>query len=273
MTEYREFDPTTVGSERFDDAPLPDASGESHSRVRRLKSTLIERDDASHPIPPQFSDEAIALRFAEAHTNDLRFVAKWSQWMLWSEGRWLQDDTLQAYDRVRALCRQVSAECNKEKVAVSLASAKAVASIEKLARSDRRIAATVNQWDADIDLLNTPGGSVDLRTGICTPHRRSDYCTKITAVAPAPINTPCPRWMEFLIRVTNGDEELLLYLQRMVGYCLTGSVKEKCPILCLRNRSKRKRRFDQYHYPLIGRLCNGRCHGNVHGFSEYPTLD
>ena len=117
--------------------------------------------------------------------------------MIWSEGRWLQDDTLHAYDRVRALCRQVSAECNKERVAVSLASGKAVASIEKLARSDRKIAATVDQWDADIDLLNTPGGIVDLRTGICTPHRRSDYCTKITAVAPAPVNTPCPKWMDF----------------------------------------------------------------------------
>ena len=33
------------------------------------------------------------------------------------------------------------------------------------AKADRRHAATVDQWDADPWLLNTPGGVVDLRTG------------------------------------------------------------------------------------------------------------
>jgi putative DNA primase/helicase len=55
--------------------------------------------------------------------------------------------------------------------------------------------------------------------------RPSDYMTKITAVGPDD-NCPTPLWLTFLARVTDNNEELQLYLQRMCGYCLTGSVRE-----------------------------------------------
>ena len=48
--------------------------------------------------------------------------------------------------------------------------------------------------------------------------------TKIAAVAPS---GECPLWHGFLERVTDGDKELQLYLQRVAGYCLTGSVEEE----------------------------------------------
>ncbi len=46
-----------------------------------------------------------------------------------------------------------------------------------------------------------------------------DYFTRSTAVQPG---GECPLWMEFLELVTGGDGELIDYLQRMCGYCLTG---------------------------------------------------
>jgi putative DNA primase/helicase len=95
--------------------------------------------------------------------------------------------------------------------------------VERLARADRAHAATVEQWDADPWLLNTPGGTVDLRRGELRPHRRADYCTKQTAVTP---RGDCPRWLAFLEWATRGDPELVAFLRRMFGYCLTGSVEE-----------------------------------------------
>jgi putative DNA primase/helicase len=56
--------------------------------------------------PPVFSDEALALRFAERHSSDLRFVAAWNRWLRWDGGRWRFDVTLRAYDLARAICRQ-----------------------------------------------------------------------------------------------------------------------------------------------------------------------
>jgi hypothetical protein len=33
------------------------------------------------PRPPEFSDEALALRFAERHADNLRYVATWGKWL------------------------------------------------------------------------------------------------------------------------------------------------------------------------------------------------
>ncbi len=129
-------------------------------------------------IPPAFCDEALALRFAERHAANLRYVAAWGKWLSWTGTLWRFDSTLSAFDKVRATCRHAASTCNKPKVASAVASGKAVAAVERLARYDRRLAATDDQWDADPWLLNTPEGVVDLKTGALRPHRPDDYMTK-----------------------------------------------------------------------------------------------
>jgi putative DNA primase/helicase len=175
--------------------------------------------------PPVFSDEALALRFAERHSSDLRFVAAWNRWLRWDGGRWRFDVTLRAYDLARAICREAASECNKPKIAAAIASAKTVTAVERLARADRRIAATVEQWDSNPWALNTPDGVIDLQTGKTCPHRAEDYITQVTAVAPK--RGDCPIFVAFLDRITYGDAELVSYLQRVLGYALTGSTKEQ----------------------------------------------
>jgi putative DNA primase/helicase len=71
--------------------------------------------------------------------------------------------------------------------------------------------------------------AVELRTGTVRPARQEDYCTKSTAVAPG---GDCPRWREFLSKITGGDAELQLYLQRVAGYCLTGITGEHALFFC-----------------------------------------
>jgi len=183
-----------------------------------LDAKVIELDRTR---PPAFSDEALALRFAERHRNDLRYVAAWSRWLSWDGTRWIFDDTLCAFDRARRICREAAAECNKSRVASAIASAKTVAAVERLAKADRRHAATSDQWDADPKLCNTPGGVVDLRSGKQRPHRPDDYMTKITGIAPD-ASCPIPTWHAFLGRVLGGDVDLIAFMQRLAGYSLTG---------------------------------------------------
>lgn len=174
-------------------------------------------------IPPEFTDEALALRFTEQHQHSLRYVAAWGKWLIWDGTVWRYDETLLAFDLSRGVCRRASAECNDARVSAAIASARTVAAVEKLAKADRRHAATVDQWDADPWLLNTPGGVVDLRSGEMRPHQPDDYMTKITAVGPT---GSCPRWLKFLDRITAGDVQLQWFLQRVAGYALTGSTRE-----------------------------------------------
>ena len=180
------------------------------------RQPLPETDDVR---PPAFTDEALALDFAERHADDLRFVSAWGKWMNWTGTHWQQDDTLLAFDRARAICRAAASECNKPKTASVLASAKTVAAIERLAKADRRLAATTDQWDRDPWVLNTPDGVIDLKSGTMRSHDPGECLTKITSVAPG---GDCPTWLAFLDRVTGGDTELQGFIQRMAGYALTG---------------------------------------------------
>lgn len=178
-------------------------------------------------LPPT-CDDAMTLRFVDKHGNDLRYVAPWGRWMCWDGSRWCEDATLAVFDAVRHLLRSAAAEMHGLSAGATarLGDAGAVAAVEKLSRYDRRVAAEVDQWDADPWLLATPTGTVDLRTGKLRAAERSDYSTKIAAAAPN-FDGDHPLWQAFLDRVTAGDRALQCYLQRLAGYCLTGSVREQ----------------------------------------------
>jgi putative DNA primase/helicase len=125
-------------------------------------------EDEADARPPEYSDEALALRFATARADALRYIASWGRWYEWSGVVWAPDDTLAAYDRVRHECRAGAAEiiardtsATAKRQAANVASAKAVAAVERLTRSDRRLAATVGQWDSEREVFTTPGDSDD----------------------------------------------------------------------------------------------------------------
>lgn len=105
---------------------------------------------------PAASEDAIALVFAEQHSRELRYVAAWARWLAHDGTCWRYDDTLHAFDLARAICRQNALDCDKP--AAAIASAKTVAAVERLAKADRRLAATAEQWDANGWALNTDGG-------------------------------------------------------------------------------------------------------------------
>jgi putative DNA primase/helicase len=198
-----------------------DADREIEDAFRDAEEFHPFRNTEDEPLSSP-SDDAIALRFAARHASELRFVANWGQWLRHNGRQWRHDDTLQVRDLARDVCRESGEEFDP-KTAVKVQSAKTISAIESLARADRRLAATVDQWDADPWLLNTPDGVVDLKTGILRFHRVEDYMTKITAVGPG---GNCPLFLAFLNRIMNGDHELISYLQRVFGYGLTGEISE-----------------------------------------------
>jgi putative DNA primase/helicase len=185
-----------------------------------------EHDSEDEAVPPGFTDDALALEFTQAHAGDWRYVAAWGHWLHWDGSCWHKEATLKAYDLARLICRAAAARCLKPKIAAKVASAATVAAVERLARADRRHAATVDIWDSDPWLLNTPGGVVDLRTGELKPHERTGYLTKIAAATPGMAERQPARWLAFLHDVTKGDGELQRYLARMAGYALTGVTTE-----------------------------------------------
>jgi putative DNA primase/helicase len=187
-------------------------------------SANVLSDDAEQ-VAPEFSDEALALKFAAEHHQTLRHVAVWAKWLEWTGTHWRVDATLQMLDASRRVCRQAASTCEIAKTATVVTSGRTVAAVLNLARADRRLASRTDDWDADPWALNTPSGVVDLRTGLMRPHRAADLLTKITAIAPD-ARYETPTWQRFLERVTDNDADLIGFLARMLGYAMTGLIRE-----------------------------------------------
>lgn len=166
------------------------------------------------------SEDGLALLFAEINQN-LRWVQSERKWYIWTENVWAPDTDLSSLDRIRRMVRGI-ANASDEQTA-HLKKAATIYSIEKLSKTDRRLVAKPYQWDLDPWLLNTTGGTVNLKTGEIKEHNPKLYMTKIIKSTPSP---HCPMWKQFLLELTDGDNELIDYLQRVFGYCLTGSVRE-----------------------------------------------
>ncbi len=171
---------------------------------------------------PSLSDIDLAQLFEAEHFGDARYVPSWGQWLRFNGTRWFRDDVLGTLLDVRRLCADQAHGAKSRRDALAISSRKTVNAVEGLARAG--LSQKADYWDRDRHILNTPGGVVALPTGEVRPNCWLDFCTKQTAVAPAPEDTKAPLWQEFLDRITGGDGELIDYLGRAAGYCLTGDV-------------------------------------------------
>ena len=86
------------------------------------------------------------------------------------------------------------------------------------------------QLDTDPWLLNVQNGTIDMRTGVIRPHDRADYITRVINTDYDPDAT-CPQFDAFLNTIMGGDQELVEYLWRLMGYSLTGSTREQIVII------------------------------------------
>ncbi|MBT6220372.1 MAG: hypothetical protein HOI45_11670 [Rhodospirillaceae bacterium] len=167
-------------------------------------------------------EDALALEFARTHFETWRYVATWKKWLHYNGLMWAIEPTLRIYDEVRDTVRSVVNRMDKSEAA-RYSRSQTPSGIEFLCRSDRRHAMRDDDFDSDDWSLNTPAGIVDLQSGEIQPHDPLAYCTKITAAAPG---DPCPVWLQFINEVTGGDADLGAFLQRIAGYCLTGTTRE-----------------------------------------------
>jgi putative DNA primase/helicase len=216
-------------------------------------------------LAPAFSEEDLAQRFSWRHGSELRFVAVWNKWYRYDSQRWKPDDTRKTFSLARKLCCEVASTINKGgKEAKAIASAKTRMAVISLASDDRRHAATVDQWDTDPWLLNTPDGVIDLRSGERRDARPDDYMTKITTVAP---DESCltPLWSAFLEKVTSGDEKFQKFLARISGYGLTGSTREHALFFLYGTGRNGKGVFMN---ALIGIMGDYHCTAHIETFTE-----
>ncbi len=172
-------------------------------------------------VAPEFSEESMALAFTKMHTGRFLFVEKFGRWLYWDECKWVDDQKLRAFNAVRRICRDTAKTVNEPGLSRRIASYKTAYAVERLARTE--MAASTDQWDTDLWLLNTPNGVINLRDGSIRESLPTDYITKATTVSPG---GSCPRFLQFMNEIFDGDQELIAYIQRVFGLCLTGITRD-----------------------------------------------
>lgn len=188
----------------------------------------------------KLTDTGNAKRLVSAYGQDIHYCYPWKKWLIWDSVRWIQDTTGEMERRAKKTARLIYSEIEKargEELRKALSSWAArsesrtkITAMISLAKSEPGIAVNPEDWDSSPWLLNVNNGTIDLKTGKLLPHRRKDLCTKLALVDYDP-EAKCPTWDRFLDRVFGGDKDLISYMQRVVGYSLTGSTKEQVLIV------------------------------------------
>jgi P4 family phage/plasmid primase-like protien len=187
-----------------------------------------------------FSDAGDAELFA--HMFGERSIYDWERerFFFWQKHRWEPDPDGERFRlaldvararKMAAIPMPLGAERKAlEEHAKRLESMARRKSMLEAVQSLPAITSRGGRWDANPNLLGVQNGSVDLLTGTIRPGRPTDYITMSTGLAFNP-EEPCPRWERFLIEVF-GQADVIEFIQRAVGYSLTGSTREQVMFLC-----------------------------------------
>ena len=198
---------------------------EKADRARRSRKT-------GHP---EGTETWLAERLVAQHGEMIRWCGVWKKWLIYRKGRWLVDCKAVPQRLAKECIRKVGLEGLAEqdqvrrelllKCAAKAESAKMRAAVLTLASHEEPVQLMPESLDADPWLLNAKNGTVDLRTGKLTPHDPKKLLSKRTVAEYDP-DAVCPVWDAFLLKIFGGDLELVTFVQRAVGYSLTGDISE-----------------------------------------------
>jgi putative DNA primase/helicase len=184
---------------------------------------------------PHLTDLGNAQRLVKRHGADLKFCHEQKKWLVWDGTRWAVDSNGEVERRAKHTVISIYAEAAEEedadrrgclaKWAAASESRGRISAMIELAKTEPDIPISLGALDANPFLLNCQNGTVNLRTGELQDHRRDDFCTKLVSVSYDPVAT-CPLFLDFLDQIMDGNDGLTTFLQRAVGYSLTGSTEE-----------------------------------------------
>ena len=205
--------------------------------------TPVSHDDVApgQDRPWQRTDAANGELFAQLYGHQVRYDHRRGRWLLWG-GDWWRPDEI---GEVRILAKEAARMRYEEATRIEDLARRtqeagfAIRSENRYrleamlvqARSEPPIADAGDSWDSDPWLFGVGNGIVDLRTGTLRRGSPADRVTLHSDVAFDPDAT-CPRFDRYLVEVFDGDVELIDYIQRAVGYSLSGDISEQCLFLC-----------------------------------------
>ncbi len=190
----------------------------------------------SSAVADQFSDMRVAEYFAKMFGDRVRYWPEAGKFLTFNGKIWTTDAAGGAYPLVRAMIERLYRwAIDSPDYAARQDMFKAIAKLEAHPRQTTILEAvakipelivTAANLDQNPMLLAVENGTLNLETFDLQPHSASDFITRKVNVRFNPL-AQCPRWLAFLDRILAGNQELISYLRRWFGYCLTGRTGEQ----------------------------------------------
>jgi putative DNA primase/helicase len=232
----------------------------------RSAGTATASEDPKREDKPEFT-EAELLNFArDGQVGDARLFIRLFKgqfcydhaaglWYEWGGHFWVEDDleaVLMALDHVIDIYEKQALHCGLKKTRATREDDKEAAKraeyeegiflkkIIQLQRENYRrdvlhltvagrgsLGITGREWDRETCLIACPNGIYDLKAGIFRPGRPDDYIKTACPTEWRGLIEPALEWDKFLDSVFDGDQELISYVKRLIGYSISGQRRER----------------------------------------------
>lgn len=199
-----------------------------------------QQSSQQQSIPKQYNttDMGNAERFTDKFGDVVRYCSKLGKdgiWLIWDGKRWQMDERLKIHGMAKEIvpdiytdAQNATYKADKERIFRWAVQTEGLATRNNMVKDARpSLAISADDLDKHIWLLNCLNGTVDLRTGKLLPHSQNDYLTKLVPVE-YDEQAECPEWEKFLKSSQQDNQDVIDYIQKAVGYSLTGDVSEKC---------------------------------------------
>lgn len=190
-----------------------------------LTTTVVHQ-----PPPPGWggpTEDGTARELVDVLTDRSRYCPQRHQWLTWTGGRWAWDTAESIREHAKDLARRLPEQDNQWRTYKRRAlSAAGITGVIRQAQTDPRIVVGINDLDARPYELNTPDGTIDLRTGQLHPANPAHLHTRSTSVTPD-FDARSPVLDKFLNDTFGTDTDLASYVQRLIGISAIGTVLEQ----------------------------------------------
>ncbi len=191
------------------------------------------------------SDYGNAERLVSLYGDIIRYSTERKSWLVWTGEVWEWDlGSIRIAKLAKQTARNILREAadeqddddHKELIKHATATERQVRldAMIKSAESEDGVAIKVAELDANQWLINVHNGTIDLRTGILKSHDRADLITEILPIDYEP-DAHSTEWDTFLHRIFSEKTDLISYLQRALGYSITGDQSEQVFFFCYGN--------------------------------------
>ena len=203
--------------------------------------------ESKKKVPPRsWDDMGMAQRFLDQLPHSFLYSMTDKMWYAYNGSYWEQDNQ----GLIEKAADEVINNLKNESLVIQddADKDKAQQAWQKFIKGERSRSSKVNmineikhlvpvlhsQWDKEKMMLNTPSGYIDLTNGTLHDHDYKKMFTQETGVDYTE-KVDCPLWIEFLNQTFQNDQELIHFIQKIVGYSLTGSNAEQVMFILFGN--------------------------------------